>query len=86
MITIVLIVQMLLECIIMILAQAAILLIIFFVLEEKVRPYYYRCKEKRYIKQRVEKDELILQQRHRRELRDREREKYPLFYWKENIV
>jgi len=71
MVTIVLIVQMLLEIAIMILAEVAILFIVFFVVEEKVKPYYRNWKIKKNIQQFK---------------KDKEKEKYPLFFWRESCA
>ena len=75
----------LLTIISLLLTYTAIFFIGYFI-REKFLAYYQNWKAKKRIR-RAEKDyEEYLQQKYRRELHRKEKERYPLFYLKEGIV
>jgi len=77
--------EVLLTLLVMLLVYTAIFFIGYFI-REKFLTYYYIRKDKKF-RQKAEKNyEEYLQRKHRRELRRKERERYPLFYWKDGIV
>ena len=84
MITIILITKFLLEFSIMILLQICLLSVGYFTIE-KLRIYYWRWKDRRSLQRWQKNHEMHLQQQCKRKLHRKEREKYPLFYWRELI-
>ena len=84
MLYIVLTIQTLLEFSITILILICLLSVGYFTIE-KLRTYYWRWKDKRSLQRWQKNHEMHLQQQRKRELHRKEREKYPLFYWRELI-
>ncbi len=84
MIWVVYIVWGILQILITALACLFIILIYKFV-GEQLQRYYYRWKERRFVRRCEKAYEIRIQKQRERELRKKEREKYPLFFWKENI-
>ena len=84
MITIILITKFLLEFFIIILIQICLLSVGYFTIE-KLHIYYWRWKDRRSLQRWQKNHEAHLQQQRKRELHRKEREKYPLFYWRELI-
>ena len=74
-----------LQIIVTALACLAVVLIYKFI-GERLQRYYYRWKHKKEICQWEKAWEVVLQQQRRRELYEKEKKKYPLFYLKEGIV
>ena len=73
-----------LEILVIVLACLAVMLIYKFV-GEGLQRYYYRWKDKRFVQRCWKKHEIRIQQQCKRELHRKERERYPLFYWRELI-
>ena len=73
-----------LEILVIVLACLAVMLVYKFV-GEGLQRYYYRWKDKRVLERCWKKHEIRIQQQRKRELHRKERERYPLFYWRELI-
>ncbi len=77
-----------LHILIITLAILVVMLIYKFV-KKRLQRYYHCWKDRRWLR-RMRKDwkkreEIYLQENRKKELHRKEREKYPLFYWKEKI-
>ena len=60
-------------------------MVIFHFVSEKCQLYYRNWQTKKKHKEWEKWYEGLLQEKYRRELHRKEREKYPLFYWRELV-